>query len=256
MPKHSLTYKSFGNSALLIEWKSEMDEAILSDLLAFQHKINSIRKSGVIEIIQSIHSLTILYNNKLIQFEELKNWLENLHSENCNFAQAQASTPKFSKLTPPYFLWQIPVCYHEQFGSDLQEIASFRNLTTPQIIEIHSNTIYQVYSIGFLPGFLYLGGLSEKLHIDRKANPRLKIAKGSVGIGGKQTGIYPNESPGGWQIIGNSPIHFFDITENPPCFAKAGDKIQFIPISLEEHSSISKLVSQNAYQLKKEALNA
>jgi KipI family sensor histidine kinase inhibitor len=243
LSNYSLTYKPFGKSAILVEWPAEMSESVLEDILSFQQIIQASNSDGIIEIIQSIHSLTIVYNSDLWTFGELKNWLEKYYFE------------AYKKQIRLNFLWKIPVCYHLSFGLDFQEITRKNSLSIQEIIEIHSQTTYQIYSIGFLPGFLYLGGLNQRLYIDRKANPRLATPKGSVGIGGKQTGIYPTESSGGWQIIGNTPISLFDVKSNPPCFAKAGDKVQFIPISKGEHEQITKLVSTKSYQIKKEVLN-
>ena len=146
--------------------------------------------------------------------------------------------------------WEIPVCYDKTFGIDLDEIAQKKRLTIQEIIQLHTSQKYEVFSIGFLPGFLYLGGLDKRLHFDRKSVPRLAVKKGAVGIGGMQTGIYPKTSPGGWQIIGNSPVKFFDVTSEKPCFAKAGDFIKFVPISLEEHQQISEAILKGNYNLK------
>ena len=137
---------------------------------------------------------------------------------------------------------------------DLDEISKEKGLTKQEIIQLHSETIYTVYFIGFLPGFLYLGGLDESLHMPRKSSPRLQIIKGAVAIGENQTGVYPSSSPGGWNIIGNSPINFFDVTKDKPCFAKAGDKIQFRSISYKQHSDLTVLVKEAVYQIESEVL--
>ena len=141
------------------------------------------------------------------------------------------------------------------FGVDLEVISKEKGLTKEQIITLHSASVYTVYFIGFLPGFLYLGGLNEKLHIPRKSTPRLQIKKGSVAIGGNQTGVYPNESPGGWNIIGNTPISFFDVSKDKPCFAKAGDGIVFHSISVKEHADIMTLMHQNTFKLESEVMS-
>jgi len=151
-------------------------------------------------------------------------------------------------------LWKIPVCYDDAFALDLDEISIKKNLSKQKIIALHTQAIYTIYFIGFLPGFLYLGGLDPALNFPRKSTPRLQIKKGAVGIGGKQTGVYPTQSPGGWNIIGNSPISFFNVSTKIPCFAKAGDKIQFYSISLKQHKAISVLVKEGVYQLESEVL--
>lgn len=135
---------------------------------------------------------------------------------------------------------QIPVCYDPIFGFDLQELSSFYQLTQEEIIEIHSSAVYTVYMIGFVPGFPYLGGLSEKLKAPRKQNPRAAIPAGSVGIAGQQTGIYPLETPGGWQIIGRTPLTLFDVKSQQPSLLKAGDKIKFEPISFTDFEKLER----------------
>lgn len=129
---------------------------------------------------------------------------------------------------------EIPVCYGGELGPDLADVASCNSLTESEVIHIHSNAIYTVYMLGFAPGFPYLGGMSEKISAPRKSFPRLSIPARSVGIAGIQTGIYPIETPGGWQIIGQTPIDLFLPNEDPPTLLRAGDQIRFIPISYEQ----------------------
>jgi KipI family sensor histidine kinase inhibitor len=152
--------------------------------------------------------------------------------------------------TEEYYCWEIPVCYDAQFGIDLDEIVQKTKLSIAEIISLHTAPRYQVFSIGFLPGFLYLGGLDSRLHMDRKSTPRLKVEKGAVGIGGIQTGIYPKSSPGGWQILGNSPLNFFDVFDEDPCFAKAGDYVKFVSVSLPEYHDIKEAVANRSYTIK------
>ena len=161
----------------------------------------------------------------------------------------------FVKQDAVSFRWQIPVCYEKEFGLDLQEIADKKSLSIDAIIRLHTASTYAVYFIGFLPGFLYLGGLNEKLFMERKSTPRLKVAKGAVGIGGSQTGIYPNTSAGGWNIIGKTPISFFDMEKASPCFANPGDEIKFTSISAAEYKVIAKQVIENTNVIKKTAIN-
>ena len=239
----SLRYKLFGESAILIEWPAKMDEFILKDILTFQYKIQQKKLEDILEIIQSINSLTVIYNNKSIDNDSLIKTLKGIYKE------------EFSKIRSKHFLWKIPVCYNFKFGLDLEEISKKNDLSVDEIIELHSNAIYRVFSIGFLPGFLYLGGLDERLYIDRKATPRLVVPKGAVAIGGKQTGVYPKSSPGGWQIIGNSPISFFETTKAIPCFAKPGDQIQFVPVSSEDHLQIQNQITLQQFALEKEVIN-
>ena len=244
MTSYKITYKPFGDSAVLIEWPPEMSEPILKDLLSFYEKIQQAHSKHIIEAIQSINSLTIIYDTDLTQFEKLKQWLTNIYKAKSN-----------QKHSLTHYVWKIPVSYDSRFGLDLLEIALKNNLSVQKIINLHTTTAYSVYSIGFLPGFLYLGGLDKRLHIDRKSEPRLKVQKGAIGIGGSQTGIYPAVSPGGWQLIGSTPVSFFDKNRRVPCFAKPGDKIQFISITLQEYEQIQIQVAAGTYSLEKEVLH-
>ncbi len=131
----------------------------------------------------------------------------------------------------------IPVCYGGDLGPDLPFVALYNGLSTQEVIEIHSKAEYLVYMIGFAPGFPYIGGMSEKINVPRKNTPRLKIPSGSVGIAGSQTGIYPIETPGGWQLIGRTPLNLFTPSKKSPSLLQAGDKIKFTPISLNEFTN-------------------
>jgi inhibitor of KinA len=155
-------------------------------------------------------------------------------------------------LLTAYKLWKIPVCYEDQFAPDLTELSEKKKLKKEKVIELHNSVVYDVYFIGFLPGFLYLGGLDKKLHYKRRGKPRRKVQSGDIGIAGDQTGVYPRVSPGGWNIIGNSPLKYFDVKQFPPCFAVAGDKVQFVPIGIEEHEKIKKEVESGVYVPKSE----
>jgi inhibitor of KinA len=129
---------------------------------------------------------------------------------------------------------EIPVCYGGEFGPDLEEVAEHNGITPEEVIDIHSNGEYIVYMIGFAPGFPYIGGMSEKIAAPRRKNPRLKIPAGSVGIAGKQTGVYPIETPGGWQLIGRTPRKLFLPDGHTPSLLQAGDQIKFVQVSQEE----------------------
>jgi inhibitor of KinA len=131
----------------------------------------------------------------------------------------------------------IPVCYEKEFALDIEEIATVKNISINELIEIYTSKIYHVYMMGFLPGFAYMGEVDEKLEMPRKQQPRQTVEAGSVGIAGRQTGIYPLASPGGWQIIGRTPLKLFDAEKKEPTLLKAGDKAKFISISKDEFES-------------------
>jgi inhibitor of KinA len=128
-------------------------------------------------------------------------------------------------------IWQVPVCYDPDYGQDLNSLAESKNLSLSELIQLHSEPLYRIHFFGFLPGFFYLNGLPPLLHTPRKSVPLLAVPAGSVAIGGSQTGIYPMQSPGGWHIIGRSPLIFFDSKQPIPVWAKPGEQIEFVPIS-------------------------
>ncbi len=131
----------------------------------------------------------------------------------------------------------IPVCYGGEFGHDLEFVAAYHNLSVEEVIRIHSEGEYLVYMVGFAPGFPYLGGLSERIATPRKEKPRLEVPPGAVGIGGAQTGIYSISTPGGWQLIGQTPLTLFLPNEDPPSLLQSGDKVRFQPISRKEYDA-------------------
>ncbi|UOQ43868.1 5-oxoprolinase subunit PxpB [Halobacillus salinarum] len=130
---------------------------------------------------------------------------------------------------------EIPVCYEEEFAPDLEFVAQTNNLHPEEVIDIHSKGQYLVYMIGFAPGFPYIGGMDEQIAAPRRENPRERIPEGSVGIAGNQTGVYPIETPGGWQLIGRTPLELFRPQDTPPSLLNAGDRIKFIPISKADY---------------------
>ncbi len=133
----------------------------------------------------------------------------------------------------------IPVCYGGEFGPDLEEVANQNGMSSDKVIQTHSNGEYLVYMIGFAPGFPYIGGMSSDIATPRRESPRLKIPAGTVGIAGEQTGVYPIETPGGWQLIGRTPLKLFKPeNDQAPSLLKAGDQIRFKPISLEEYKAL------------------
>jgi inhibitor of KinA len=215
------TYKPYGRSAILIAWESKIDAAILKDMTQFKQGVLQHISDKIIEVIIGYHSLVITYKKDISSLVDEIQALEMIYKSSINLKKTQN------------FIWEIPVCYDVIFGIDLQVISEKNKVEISDIIKFHSQQIYTVYFIGFLPGFLYLGGLNKQLYMPRKETPRLKVASGSVAIGGQQTGVYPSESAGGWNIIGKTPVSFFDVHKENPCFAKAGDCIQFLPISKE-----------------------
>lgn len=240
-----LTYKPFGETSILIEWPNRIDPAIIQDIASFEKVVSKQQK--VIETIVAYNSLTVRYEFRYFysnDYRHRKDYQKSVNELQEWYAMERASTLSQQKV------WEIPVCYDLEFGFDLEEVAFANVLSKEEVIRLHSEPYYLIYFIGFQPGFLYLGGLSSKIKMPRRSNPRLRVGKGSVAIGGEQTGVYPQESSGGWNIIGKSPIDFFDISKSKPCFAKAGEYIQFTPVEHDEFNRITKEIEQGNYSLK------
>ncbi len=139
---------------------------------------------------------------------------------------------------------KIPVCYAADFAPDITALATAKNLSVDDVITLHTSTVYHVYMIGFMPGFPYMGNVAEAIQMPRLSVPRTKVAAGSVGIAGQQTGIYPQDSPGGWNIIGRTPYRLFDAGQEQPCLLQAGDRVQFYAIDEDEFALLSKATSK------------
>lgn len=242
MNQYQLKYKPYGDRSILIEWPSKIEEVILKDIINFKEKILQKYIEQKIHINHAYNSLLVTYYEIIIDYGSAVSELKEVYNSKGIYKESSV------------LLWKIPVCYDDSFGLDLEMLSLEKGLSKNKIIELHSERIYTVYFIGFLPGFLYLGGLNETLYTPRKASPRLQVKNGAVAIGGNQTGVYPNESPGGWNIIGNSPINFFDVQSETPCFAKAGDKIQFVPTALSNYHEIMASVNSGTYVMESEVL--
>ena len=226
-----------------MEWPPIISENILHDLLCFKNTIQNHYIKYKIEIKSAYLSLLITYDCAI----------ENINDEVLTLKSLYLS--KNTLKSDDSKVWKIPVCYDQEFAIDLDEISNQKKLSKQDLIRLHSEVLYTVYFIGFLPGFLYLGGLDERLSYPRKSIPRQYIEKGAVAIGGNQTGIYPNVSPGGWNIIGNSPLSFFDASKEPPCFAKPGDKLKFVSIEKEEYQNILAQSKAGVYPVESEVWN-
>ena len=208
-----------GDSIIIINNLNNLKSSTLSDYLE-KLELNEIE-----DIISLKSSVGILFNPHKISSSDFIKKTKNLLS-NKNF-----NNNKKIKT------WEIPICYDKDFAIDLNEISTKCKIDVDQVIKKHNNKTYEVDIVGFLPGFLYLGKLDDSLHLPRKKNPRTHIPEGSIGIAGNQTGIYNIESPGGWNIIGRTPLKLFDRLKNPPIKIKQGDKIIFKEISKEEFNN-------------------
>ena len=225
-----------GDSALLIEFGKEIDPETNRKITALVQLMREQHIEGIVDVIPAFCSLLINYDPRVLSYEELKERMEHL-------LKMETKTEATRKR-----IFEIPVCYGGEYGPDIENIAEHAGLSVEEVIKIHSSKDYIIYMLGFLPGFTYLGGLDERIYTPRLASPRLKIRAGSVGIGGSQTGIYPLDSPGGWQLMGLTPVRTYDPKRQTPILVEAGDYIRFIPIDEEEFLRIQKLVEKGEYQ--------
>jgi len=220
-----------GDQAIVIELGSDLTMEIHRKVKALTSFFEHCQPEWLLDYTPAFTSVTLFYDSFFIN----KNYGAQMLPYQFVSSFLQTNLLNLLKeVTHEHRLIEIPVCYGGELGPDLSFVSNYNNLTTEEVIHIHATGDYIVYMIGFAPGFPYLGGMSEHISTPRKATPRLTIPPRSVGIGGKQTGIYPIETPGGWQIIGQTPLELFRPNENPPTLLRAGDYIRFIPISYEE----------------------
>ena len=231
------TISRFGERAILIQWDHEVEEAALYQILAVKQVLVEELVESKVEVLTTYNTIFIKYPLRIREFNKVKSQLESIFR----------SVPKVRQSVARLFT--IPVCYDKSLGVDIVEVARLKKMTIEEVVKRHTQPIYTIYFQGFLPGFLYLGGLDKALKVSRKKEPRLHLSKGSVGLAENQTGIYPQDSAGGWQIIGNSPIEFFNAENHPPSPFRAGDKLKFQAISLATHKVIKSEVEKGIYNI-------
>ena len=215
-----------GDSSVLVEFGKEISPEINRKITATVQLMKEQHIEGVVDMIPAFCSLLVNYDPRVISYDDLKKRLEILLKMEVTAGEGCRK------------VYEIPVCYGGEYGPDIENIAEHAGLSVEEVIKIHSSRDYLIYMLGFLPGFCYLGGLDERLFTPRLGTPRTAIPAGSVGIGGEQTGIYPIASPGGWQLIGRTPLTLFAPGEPLPY--AAGDRIRFVPIDEGEFERIQK----------------
>jgi len=220
-------YTPVGDSALLVEFGDQIDEAINRRVRALAQALARASTPGLGEAVPSYRSLLVHYDPLCLDYRKVERWVRKQ-------VRQTAAVP-----LPEPRLVEIPTVYGGEFGPDLGFVAEHNGLSTQEVIRIHSRASYPVYMIGFSPGFPYLGGMDSAIAAPRLETPRIRVPAGSVGIAGPQTGIYPIESPGGWRIIGRTSLGLFDPHADPPALLSAGDLVCFVPISEAEFDSIS-----------------
>ncbi|MDC7286865.1 5-oxoprolinase subunit PxpB [Blautia schinkii] len=225
-----------GDSSILVEFGKEISPEINRKITATVQLMREQHIEGVVDVIPAFCSLLINYDPRVVSYDEIRERMQNLVKVDASVSEERRR------------IFEIPVCYGGEYGPDIANIAEHAGLSEEEVIKIHSSRDYLIYMLGFLPGFCYLGGLDERIHTPRLANPRIKINAGSVGIGGSQTGIYPLDSPGGWQLMGMTPVKTYDPGREVPILVEAGDYIRFKPIDEDEFKRIKELVDRGEYQ--------
>lgn len=211
-----------GDRGLLLEFGDEISAEIHEKVRRMTLAIQAESIEGLIETVPTYRSLLVLYNPLILPVDELEKRLIRLEEE---LKQTSFPDPKLTK---------IPVLYGGAYGPDLEGVARHLQISPEEVVRLHCSKPYFIYMIGFMPGFPYMGELPDTLITPRLKTPRLSVPAGSVAIAQKQTGIYPMESPGGWQIIGQTPIKLFDPEKDPPALLQMGDLVQFFPIREKE----------------------
>lgn len=229
-------YKIFalGDAALTIDFGNIISQHINDQVISLFQKMQQSPPDGVKEVVPAYSSLTVYYDvfslrKKVLAGYSVFEWMKNYITQ---WVQQVGEINGSEKR-----LISLPVCYEKEFAPDLKWVSSQLNIPEEEIIRLHTGKTYHVYMLGFLPGFSYMGEVDEKIVLPRKAQPVI-VEAGAVGIAGKQTGVYPLKSPGGWQIIGRTPIKMFTKNEKDLTVVRAGDQVKFYSISKNEFENI------------------
>jgi inhibitor of KinA len=223
--------------AITIELGEAISEDVHRRVMSLRDEILDICLAGILDVVTAYTTVTVYFDPDLLRNSMLpgKTPLQKM----TQFVSEKATSTKEGKSSAANSVITIPVCYHEDFACDLQWVASHHHTTAEEIVRRHTNEEFTVFMIGFTPGFPYMGILPPELESPRKQNPRIQVPAGSVGLAGKQTGIYPFATPGGWQIIGRTPVRLFDAKSPTPSLLKPGDKVRFESISKDQFMSMT-----------------
>jgi inhibitor of KinA len=229
-------FLSAGDRALVVEFGDCIDRALSDRVLRLDESLRRAGLAGVVETVPTFRSLMVHYDPLATTRGDLERAIASLLDHEPGLSRAAT-------------LWRVPVCYDGEHAPDLAEVARLTGLTPGEVAALHSGTRYHVYMLGFLPGFPYMGDLPARLALPRRADPRVRVPAGSISIATTLTAIYPYESPGGWHLIGTTPIRLFDCERAPPALFAPGDKVGFEPIDTTAFASIKKLVESGSYQV-------
>lgn len=237
---HKLNIQPLGDAAVRIAFGREISEEVHGDVRMFCALLEKNPVPGIIEWVPAYAAVTVYYDPWYVSYEKVQKHIAALWEKKETVSLPEGTT------------WLIPVCYGDEYGPDLHDASAHTGMEVEEIVKKHAKPAYTVYMIGFTPGFPYLGGMDPSLAVPRLKQPRTSVPAGSVGIAGEQTGVYSLKSPGGWRIIGRTPVKLYDRLSETPVFLQAGDKIRFESINTEQFAEIEKEVEAGSYQVKQE----
>ena len=215
-----------GDSAIVVELEARIDPEINARVIQLAGAVQAAAFTGVRDVVPSYRSFTVFFDPLRTDYRGLLELLER----------------QIDRLTDPPIVAapsiRVPVCYGGEFGPDLAAVAAFANKPPQDVIAIHASATYRVFMLGFMPGFAYMGVVDPRIAMPRRSTPRVRVPCGAVGIAGEQTGVYPAETPGGWQLIGRTPLEPFDLNRAAPFLFRPGDAVRFVPIERDEYDRI------------------
>ncbi|MBM3127109.1 MAG: 5-oxoprolinase subunit PxpB [Chloroflexi bacterium] len=205
-----------GDAAILIEFADEINDAINDHVHALAHALRAQNRSEIRDLVPAYSSLLVCYDPQRAPFVTMRAIIQD------TISAPATNSPRAPRLV------EIPTRYGGECGPDLAFIARHNDIAEDDVIRLHASVIYRVYFVGFTPGFAYLGSVPEQIAAPRMETPRTRVPAGSVGIAGRQTGVYPMESPGGWRIIGRTELSLFDPSWDPPTLLRSADRVRFV----------------------------
>ncbi len=222
-----MTLSPLGDAAVVVALGDGADELALPRVRALAAALAHDPPAGVVDIVPAFASVTVFYNPAHV----------GSYASLCATIEARAARADSAVVAHDLRVIEIPVCYGGEFGPDLAEVATRASVSPEAVIALHTGADYRVHAVGFALGFAYLFGLPEKIHTPRRASPRTRVPAGTVGIGGEQTGVYPLVTPGGWNLIGRTPLAMFDATRAVPALLRVGDRVKFRAIGAEDFAA-------------------